>query len=171
MERFFHRGGAPGFNGPEEEAEEDQTKAAPVSLTHYGFDLLRRIYGPFLWTPPTRDHLFHFFIGNWPAYLEVGLWYVVFPFGLCGLLPLIRPHRWDGWLIASVVGMLFAVLFAFQVSHRQRTSNLLPLMAIAATAGWLWATPRIRKTVLALQGAIVILLASAYWTVTLLLRR
>ena len=172
LERLFRRGPALGSKGFEEEVEEeDPTKAAPVSLTHYGFDLLRRIYGPFLWTPPTRDHFFQFFIGNWPAYLEVGLWYVVFPFGLCGLIPLARSQRWDGWLIAAVVAMFFALLFGFHVTHRQRTSNLLPLMAVAATAGWLWATPRIRKTVLALQGTAVVLLAAAYWTAALLLRR
>ena len=132
---------------------------------HYVLEVVRRTYGPFLWTPPTRDHMFHFLIGNWPAYLDSLLWYWAFPFGVCGAWFLVLKRRWDAALIASFVLFFILLLFVFNVSYRQRGSNLMPLLLIAAVTGWSQASRSLKKTILWLQAGAVFLLAASYWLI------
>jgi hypothetical protein len=132
---------------------------------HYVLEVVRRTYGPFLWTPPTEDHKFHFLIGNWPAYLDTLLWYWAFPFGVCGAWFLVLKRRWDASLIAGFVLLFLLLLFIFNVSYRQRGSNLMPLLLIAAVTGWSGASRSLKKTILLLQAAAVFLLAASYWLI------
>ncbi len=143
--------------------------AGPRTLTGYAFELLRKIYGPFLWAPPTGDATFEFFIGNWPAYFDSVLWYAAMPFGLYGVWRLMRQDAWEGWFIAASILGLFALIFVFKVTHRQRSSNLMPLLLIAAATGWLSARPRLRRAIVRTQIGIVLTLAIGYWSARLLL--
>ncbi|MEP6802659.1 MAG: glycosyltransferase family 39 protein [Acidobacteriota bacterium] len=138
------------------------------SVRHYLFDLLRRFYGPFLWAPPGGDQGFQFLIGNWSAWLEAPIWYALFPFGIAGIFVLARRPRWDAWFVSATVAALFLALVGFSVSHRQRTSNLLPILTISAMAGWLALSPVWRRRVLVAQAGVVATLAAAYWTFRLL---
>ena len=150
--------------------EENGLPAGKGFLQRYVFELLRRLYGPFLWTPPVRDHAFKLLMGNWTAWLEAPLWYALFPFGLFGIFVLARRGRWDAWFLAGSVAAFFLILVVFSVTHRQRTSNLLPLLSITAVAGWNALSPRRRRVVLLSQAAIVGGLAAVYWSVKLLHR-
>ena len=147
----------------------DDRPAGPRTLTGYAFELLRKIYGPFLWAPPTGDATFEFFIGNWPAYFDSVLWYAAMPFGLYGVWSLLRRNTWEGWFIAASIVGLFALIFVFKVTHRQRSSNLMPLLLIAAEMGWLGARPRLRRAIVRAQIGIVLTLAIGYWSARLLL--
>jgi hypothetical protein len=154
----------PGFVKTEEKLE----RGGRFSLTHFAFELLRRFYGPFVWAPPAGNAGFQFLIGNWSAWLEAPFWYVLFPFGAVGVWRLARRKRWDAWFVASSAAALLLALVVFSVTHRQRTSNLLPLLSIAAVAGWLATSPRQRRILLSAQAVIVLGLAAAYWSFRLL---
>ena len=154
----------PGFVKVEEKRE----RRDRFSLSHFAFELLRRFYGPFVWAPPAGKAGFEFLIGNWSAWFEAPLWYVLFPFGLLGVWTLARRKRWDAWFFASSAAALLLALVVFSVTHRQRTSNLLPLLSIAAVAGWNATTPRQRRILLSAQAVIVLGLAAAYWSFRLL---
>ena len=132
-------------------------------LQHHAFDIVRRTYGPFLWSPVRVDHLQHFLIGNWSSYLDSVLWYWAWPFGLCGAWLLIRRRQWDGWFVAAVVVCFSALLLIFHISYRQRGSNLMPLLLTAACFGWLHLTRRARRAVLLVQGSVLVVLAAGYW--------
>ena len=148
--------------------EKELEAGGHFSLRHYLFELLRRFYGPFLWAPPGGDQGFQFLIGNWSAWLEAPIWYALFPFGIAGIFVLARRRRWDAWFLSAAVAALFLALVGFSVTHRQRTSNLLPLLTIAAMAGWLAFSPLWRRRLLVAQGAVVLILAAGYWTFRLL---
>ncbi|MDQ6892785.1 MAG: hypothetical protein M3167_08915 [Acidobacteriota bacterium] len=154
----------PGFVKVEEKREGRDK----FSLRHFAFELLRRFYGPFVWAPPGGNAGFEFLIGNWSAWLEAPLWYALFPFGILGLWSLARRERWDAWFLASSGAALVVALIVFSVTHRQRTSNLLPLLSIAAVAGWNTTTARQRRILLSAQAVIVLGLAAAYWSFRLL---
>jgi hypothetical protein len=134
-------------------------------LRHHGFDIVRRLYGPFLWVPARANQVETFLIGNWASYLDSPLWYWAWPFGLCGAWFLIREKRWDGWFVAAVVLSFTVLLLVFQISYRQRGSNLVPLLLVAACVGWVKVGTRARRTVLILQGSVLAALAAAYWIV------
>ena len=134
----------------------------------YSFELLRRFYGPFLWAPPAGDQGIQFLIGNWSAWLEAPIWYALFPFGIAGIFVLARRGRWDAQFLSATVAALFLALVGFSVSHRQRTSNLLPLLTISAMAGWQALSPVWRRRLLVAQAAVVLTLAASYWTFRLL---
>jgi hypothetical protein len=138
---------------------------ATPKRANYVLEVVRRTYGPYLWTPPTEDHMFHFLIGNWPAYLDTLLWYWAFPFGVCGAWFLVLKRRWDAALIAGFVLLFVLLLFIFNVSYRQRGSNLMPLLLIAAVTGWSQASRSLKKTILLVQAAAILLLAASYWLI------
>ena len=148
--------------------EKKEEGAEKFSLTHFGFELLRRFYGPFVWAPPGGNARFEYLIGNWSAWLEAPVWYALFPFGAIGLWRLARRDRWDALFLGSAGAALLLALVVFSVTHRQRTSNLLPLLSIAAVAGWNATTPHRRRVLLSAQGLIVLGLAAAYWSFRLL---
>jgi hypothetical protein len=150
------------------EVEKGLKTGSHFSLRHYVFELLRRFYGPFLWAPPAGDQGFQFLIGNWSAWLEAPIWYALFPFGIAGIFVLARRRRWDAWFLSAAVAALFLALVGFSVTHRQRTSNLLPLLTISAMAGWLALSPLWRRRVLVSQATVVLALAAGYWTFRLL---
>jgi len=148
--------------------EEIRKTGGRFSLRHFAFELLRRFYGPFVWAPPAGEAGFEYLIGNWSAWFEAPLWYVLFPFGVVGVWRLARRKRWDAWFLASAAAALLLALVVFSVTHRQRTSNLLPLLSIAAVAGWNATTARQRRILLSAQAVIVLGLAAAYWSFRLL---
>jgi hypothetical protein len=150
-------------------AEAERPYDATPSQKRYLLETMRKIYGPYLWTPPTRDHLFHFLIGDWSAVLDVPLWYWAFPFGICGAWLLATTGRWDGALIAGYVVTFMLLLVVFRVSHRQRGSTLMPLLLIAATFGWLNLSRSWKRAILFAQAAAVAFLAVFYWVVRILL--
>ena len=170
---LFRRGSVSGLRGsPEfsgsllgEKQWLELVEPARPRRANYVLEVVRRTYGPFLWTPPTEDHMFHFLIGNWPAYLDTLLWYWAFPFGICGAWFLLLKRRWDASLVAGFVLLFLLLLFIFNVSFRQRGSNLMPLLLIAAVTGWSEASRPLKRTILLLQAAAVFLLAAAYWLI------
>lgn len=126
-------------------------------------EIVRRVFGPYIWTPPTHGFRSALVAGDLPAYLSVLLWYWAVPFGVLGLAALVRQRRWEAWLVVMMCLLFGLTLLLFNVSHRQRDSVFLPFLLISATACWKGSSRRTRSRMLWATGVVVGTLGAVYW--------
>ncbi len=147
---------------PEMVAEGPRSQVPVLSHSRL-LGVFRRLFGPYIWTPPTENFARLTMSGDIPSWLSAPAWYFALAFGALGIWRLIGERGWLSLIVATLCVTFGAVLIFFNVSFRQRDSILLPFLLIAAVVGWSGSTVPGRRRVTFAAVAVLALLSVVYW--------